>query len=110
MAFEVKSEREVTQAEAKRILEKKKNLDELQRRTLDYASKFSRLDAETTEKLVDEISRKFDLERGVVVQIVNCMPTSQEEIRIFLGRERILPSSTLEGIKQLLDRYRKAGK
>ncbi|HIC95086.1 TPA: hypothetical protein EYP12_00485 [Candidatus Bipolaricaulota bacterium] len=107
MAFEIKREKEITIVEAKRILESKRELNELQRRTLDYASKFSKLDPEAAEELARRMAEKFELERGVVVQIVNCMPESMEEIRTFLGRERILPTATVRGILELLNEYRK---
>lgn len=105
MAFEVKKEKKITISEARKILKKRGDLNELQRRTLDYASKFSSLDAKVAEKLTKDLVDKFGLDRGVAVQIINCMPGSVEEIRTFLGRETILPSATVKEILDLLSKH-----
>jgi len=56
-----------TTAEAKRILERVKDdeLGEFQRRTLDYASKFSKVSPTKVEKLVKELTEKYQLEERV---------------------------------------------
>jgi DNA-directed RNA polymerase subunit F len=41
------------------------------------------------------------------VQIVNCMPKSVEELRVFLaGGRKIIETSKLEAIVRLLDEHR----
>ncbi len=86
------------------------NLDQFQRRTLDYASKFSKLSAESAEKLLAELKEKAELDEEEAVQIVNCMPKSIEELRVFLaGGRRIVETSKLELILNLLDKYRESG-
>jgi len=103
-------EQVLTVAQVKRILESlgEENLDQLQRRSLDYASKFSRVDPEKAEKLVKELMEKFELEEEEAVQLVNCMPESIEEIRVFLaGGRKIVETSRLQGILSLIDGYRK---
>jgi len=100
----------ITVPEVKKVLESlgEEELDQFQRRSLDYASKFSKLDAETAEKLVKELMEKFELETEEAVQIVNCMPKSIEELRVFLaGGRKIIETSKLEAILSLLDGYRK---
>jgi len=83
------------------------NLDQFQRRTLDYASKFSKLSPEAAEKLLDELMKEAGLDEETAVQIVNCMPKSIEELRVFLaGGRRIVETSKLEMILSLLDKYR----
>ncbi|MFQ6053368.1 MAG: hypothetical protein ACE5OO_03960, partial [Candidatus Bathyarchaeia archaeon] len=82
--------KEVTVAEAKRLLEARtEDLDPLQRRVLDYTIRFSRLQAEDAERLVEELVEGDRLDRALAVQIVNSMPASVEELRTFLGRQRI---------------------
>lgn len=84
------------------------NLDQFQRRSLDYASKFSKIEAAKAEELVDNLTGQFGLEESEAVQVVNCMPESIEEIRVFLaGGRKIVETSKLEGILALLDKYRK---
>jgi DNA-directed RNA polymerase subunit F len=102
-------ERVVTIPEVKKILDSigEENLDQFQRRSLDYAVKFSKIDSKVGQKLVKRLIDEFELEEEAAVQIVNCMPESIEEIRTFLGGGRkILETSKLEGILTLLTEYR----
>lgn len=103
-------ERAVTIPEVKKILESigEEQLDQFQRRSLDYASKFSKVNPSTAEKLVTELREKFKLEEEETVQLVNCMPESVQEIRVFLaGGRRIVETSKLESILAFLDGHRK---
>jgi DNA-directed RNA polymerase subunit F len=96
-------------AEAKKTLEKAKEeeLGEFQRRTLDYASKFSRIPAAKAEKLVKELSEKFQLERKDAIQIVNTMPRYAEELRTILTvKGKIVGATELENILKLVNGYR----
>lgn len=84
------------------------NLDQFQRRTLDYVSKFAKVKAEAAEKLVGKLVNEFDLDEDEAVQVVNCMPKSVEELRVFLvGGRKIVESSKLEAIVSLLNENRK---
>lgn len=96
-------------AEAKRTLEraKEEELGEFQRRTLDYASKFSRIPPPKAEKLVKELGEKFQLERKDAIQIVNTMPRYTEELRTILTiKGKIVGASELESILKLVNSYR----
>jgi len=96
-------------AEAKKTLEKAKEeeLGEFQRRTLDYASKFSRIPPAKAEKLVKELSEKFQLERKDAIQIVNVMPRYVEELRTILTvKGKIVGATELENILKLVNGYR----
>ena len=104
------TEKNLTLPQAKELLESlgEENLDQFQRRTFDYVSKFSKLDAKVAEKLVKKLVDEFSLEGEEAVQIVNCMPRSIEELRIFLaGGRRIIETSKLEAIVNLMDEHRK---
>jgi len=83
-------------------------LDPFQRRTLDYAVKFSKINADKAEGLIADLIRSYSLEREIAVQLVNCMPSSVEELRAFFlaGKRKILASSQLEQILKLIDGYR----
>jgi len=99
--------REITAAEAKELLEERgEDLDPLQRRVLDYVTRFSRLPAEDAKRLVDELAEGDLLDTGVAVQIVNSMPSSPEEIRTFLGRQRIISEGTINAILGKIEKYR----
>ena len=101
--------RPATTVEAKKILERAKEdeLGEFQRRTLDYASKFSRVSPTRAEKLVKELSEKYQLDRKDAIQIVNTMPHYLEELRSILAvKGRIVSSQQLEDILKLVNNYR----
>lgn len=98
-----------TTTEAKRTLEKVKEdeLGEFQRRTLDYASKFSRITPAKAEKLVRELTEKHQLERKESIQIANSMPRYIEELRTILAvKGRIISGTQLEDILKLVNTFR----
>jgi DNA-directed RNA polymerase subunit F len=84
------NEKRLTLPQVKRVLEKigEENLDQFQRRTLDYVNKFSKIDAKTSEKLVKKLIKEFGLEEAEAVQVVNCMPETVDELRVFLASGR----------------------
>ena len=99
----------ITISQVKALLESlgEENLDQFQRRTLDYAMKFSKIDTESAEKLLNELKEEAKLETEEAVQIVSCMPNSIEELRVFLASgRRIIETSRLESILDLLNKYR----
>ncbi len=103
----VVEKREITVAEARKLLEAgPEELDPLQRRVLDYTTKFSKLPPEESEKLVEELAGEGDMDRATAVQIANCMPTSSAEVRTFLGRQRIIAEETMNRILGIIKKYR----
>lgn len=103
-------ERMLTIPDVKKVLELigEDKLDQFQRRSLDYASKFAKVDEEKAELIVDTLKDKFGLDEEEAIQIVNCMPASVEELRVFLGGGRkIIETSKLQEILSFLDEYRK---
>jgi DNA-directed RNA polymerase subunit F len=83
-------------------------LDQFQRRTLDYTTKFSKTTPEDAETLVQKLIKEFELELNEAVEIANCMPESVEETRVFLGGgKKIIETSKIEAILSLLNEYRK---
>lgn len=100
--------RNLTLPQAKKLLESigEENLDHLQRRTFDYTSKFSKVDAEVAEKLVEKLVKEFGLDEEEAVQIVNCMPKTVDELRVFLASGRkIVDVSVLKTIVNLLGEH-----
>jgi DNA-directed RNA polymerase subunit F len=83
------------------------NLDQFQRRTFDYVSKFSRVDEAAVEGLLERLVKEFGLEEDEAVQVVNCAPESVEELRVFLaGGRKIIETAKLEAIVSLLNESR----
>jgi DNA-directed RNA polymerase subunit F len=110
MARKPMREHSLTLPEVKKLLESigEENLDQFQRRSLDYASKFSKVEPDKVETLVKALVEKFGFEGDEAIQLVNSMPESIEEIRVFLaGGRKIVESSKLQEILNLLDEYRK---
>lgn len=74
---------------------------------MDYASKFSKIPPAKAEKLVKELSEKFQLDRKDAIQIVNTMPRYVEELRTILTiKGRIIGATQLEDILKLVNNYR----
>ncbi|MEM2321153.1 MAG: RNA polymerase Rpb4 family protein [Candidatus Bathyarchaeia archaeon] len=99
----------LTIPEVKAILETlgEENIDQFQRRTLDYAAKISYLDPEGARKLFEELRAEGILEEEEIVQVINIMPKTVEELRAILaGRRKVIETSTLEKILSVLDKYR----
>lgn len=100
----------ITIPEAKAILESlgEENLDQFQRRSLDYVTKMSYIDPESARKLLEELKADGTLEEDEAIQVVNIMPKSIEELRVFLaGGRKIVETVKLEKILSILDKYRK---
>ncbi len=98
----------ITVAEAKKSLEENlEDLDPLQRRVHDYTVRFSKLDADQGEKMVDELV-EAGVERPLAVQIVNALPESIGEVRTFLGRRRIISEDLMTTILGIIEKYRSA--
>ena len=103
-------ERPITIPQVKETLEAvgEERLDQFQRRSLDYAAKFSKVDPSMAETLVNKLVDQFELEEEEAVQIINCMPESIQEIRVFLASgRRIMETSKLERMLAFLDDNRK---
>ena len=98
--------RPITIPEAKKLLEEGgEEMGPLQRRVLDYTTRFSKLNFEEAVRLVEELVGEVGLERETAVQIANCLPRSQEEIRTILGRQKIISEEDLTRILEIIKRH-----
>jgi DNA-directed RNA polymerase subunit F len=105
------SEKRLALPQVKEVLDAigEENLDQFQRRTLDYVNKFSKLDAKAAEKLLEKLTKEFDLDEAEAVQVVNCMPETVDELRVFLaGGRKIIETAKLDAIISLLNDSRAA--
>jgi len=110
MSKETATERKLTLPNVKKTLDSigEENLDQLQRRTLDYVAKFAKVDADAADKIVERLVNEFGLDENEAIQVVNCMPRTVDELRVFLaGGRKIIDVSTLKAIISLLDEHRK---
>jgi DNA-directed RNA polymerase subunit F len=95
----------LTLSEAHQILEKidLEKADQIQKRTLDYTSKFSKTTPEASRKLKKQLETECGLSESEATEVVNIGPKSIEELRTFTaGWRKLLPTETLEKILKIL--------
>lgn len=103
------SENRLTIPQVKKVLEAigEENLDQFQRRTLDYVNKFSKVDPEKAEELLQTLVKEYEIDEAEAVQIINCMPETVDELRVFLaGGRKIIETAKLQSIVALLNENR----
>lgn len=102
---ELREKKLLTLSEAHQILEKidVEKADQIQKRTLDYSSKFAKVSAESAKKLRKQLESECGLSSEEAVEVVNIMPKSIEELRTFTaGWRKLLPTETLEKMLKIL--------
>ncbi|KON34450.1 MAG: hypothetical protein AC479_00995 [miscellaneous Crenarchaeota group-6 archaeon AD8-1] len=102
-------EKNLTLPQVKKLLNSigEENLDQFQRRTLDYVNKFTKIKLADSKKLRKKLVKDFDLEPSEAVQVINCMPQNIDELRVFLsGGRKIIEIAKLESIIALLNENR----
>jgi DNA-directed RNA polymerase subunit F len=105
MMAEKTSKKLLTIAEAHQILQKIDiaKADQIQKRTLDYTSKFAKTTPESAKRLRKELEIECGLSEEEAVEVVNVMPKSIEELRTFTsGWRKLLPTETLDKILKIL--------
>lgn len=100
--------KDITVPEARSMMEKASDeLGEFQRRTLDYLTKFAKPPPNKARKAVESLMEKLDLDRKEAIQIINCMPTSIEEVRSILAvKGKVILTEELQKILKEVDRFR----
>ncbi|MFY9301262.1 MAG: RNA polymerase Rpb4 [Candidatus Nitrosotenuis sp.] len=102
---QVKKSQPISLAEVKEILEKEdaEKMDQIQRWTYDYVTKFAKVDSKTAKKMKQELKKECGLTDEEAVEIINIMPTSLAELRAFtFGWKKLILAETLEKILQIL--------
>jgi DNA-directed RNA polymerase subunit F len=102
---EPREKRLLTLSEAHQILEKidVEKADQIQKRTLDYTSKFAKISPESAKKLRKQLKDDTGLSDEEAVEVINIMPKSIEELRTFTaGWRKLLPTETLEKMLKIL--------
>ncbi len=103
------SETPLTLPQVKKLLESigEENLDQFQRRTLDYVKKFSKVEPEKAEELLQVLIKEYEIDEAEAIQILNCMPETVDELRVFLaGGRKIIETSKLKAIVEFLNENR----
>ncbi len=105
---EIKSKQAVSISEVKEILEKQdlETLDQIQRWTYDYVTKFTKLDAKSAKKMKQELVKDCGITEEEAVEIVNIRPTTLAELRSFtFGWKKLILAETLEKMLKIITEY-----
>jgi DNA-directed RNA polymerase subunit F len=95
----------ITLPEVKEILDKAKpeNMDQIQRWTHDYVTKFAKIDGRKAKKIREKLVQECSLTETEAAEIVNIMPTGIEELRAFtFGWKKLILTDTLEKMLKII--------
>jgi len=98
---EVVKKRMISLPEVKEILSEgnPESLDQIQRWTFDYVSKFAKIEPKVAKKMKKELTSQCGLTEEEAVEIINILPKSLPELRSFtFGWKKLILSETLEKI------------
>ena len=103
---EVVKKQMISLPEVKEILSKgdPESMDQIQRWTYDYVSKFSKIEPKAAKKMKQQLIKECNLTEDEAVEIVNILPRSLPELRSFtFGWKKLILSETLERILKIID-------
>ena len=96
----------VSLPEVREILSKTdiESMDQIQRWTHDYVSKFSKIEPKVAKKMKHDLINQCGLTEDEAVEIINILPKSLPELRTFtFGWKKLILSETLEKILKIID-------
>lgn len=102
---DIKSSEPITISEVREIFSKMDvdQMDQIQRWTFDYTSKFSSVEPKQARKMKRSLMDECNLTEEEAVELVNIMPTSIAEIRSFtFGWKKLILAETLSKIHRIL--------
>lgn len=102
---EIKKKQAISLAEVKEILGKVdvEEMDQIQRWTYDYVSKFTTTDSKEAKEMKKELVKECELTEDEAVEIVNIRPTSLAELRSFtFGWKKLILAETLEKMLKII--------
>jgi len=102
---EVKKKQPISISEVKEILGKEdpEAMDQIQRWTFDYVSKFVTLDPKTAKTMRERLIKECELTTEEAAEIVNIKPTTLAELRSFtFGWKKLILAETLEKILKII--------
>ncbi len=105
---EVKRKQAVSVSEVKEILEKEdpETMDQIQRWTFDYVTKFTKIDAKEAQKLKQALVKECNITEEEAVEIVNIRPSTLAELRSFtFGWKKLILAETLEKMLKLIKEH-----
>ena len=103
---EVVKKRMISLPEVKEVLSgsNPESLDQIQRWTHDYVSKFAKIEPKAAKKMKQDLTSQCGLTEEETVEIINILPKSLPELRSFtFGWKKLILSETLEKILKIID-------
>ena len=103
---EIVKKKMISLPEVKEILSKgdPEAMDQIQRWTQDYVSKFSKIEPKAAKKMKQDLIKQCGLTEEEAVEIVNIQPKSLPELRSFtFGWKKLILSETLEKILKIIN-------
>tara|TARA_B100002003_G_C13940395_1_gene456369 strand:- start:109 stop:438 length:330 start_codon:yes stop_codon:yes gene_type:complete len=95
----------VSISEARDILSKldPEQADQIQKRTIDYASKFSKASEDKTIEARQRLMAECELTEAEAIESINVLPKTIAELRVFTsGWKKLLPTDKMEKILGIL--------
>ena len=102
---EVKKKQPISIPEVKEIMEKvdPESMDQIQRWTYDYVTKFASIDSKAAKKLKQQLVKECNITDEEAVEIVNNLPTTEAEIRAFtFDWKKLILAETLEKMLKII--------
>ena len=102
---EIKKKQPISIPEVKEIMEKidPESMDQIQRWTYDYVTKFTKTDAKNAKKLKQQLVKECGITDEEAVEIVNNLPTTEAELRAFtFGWKKLILAETLEKMLKII--------
>ncbi|HET6457946.1 MAG TPA: RNA polymerase Rpb4 [Nitrosopumilaceae archaeon] len=102
---EIKKKQPISVSEVKEIMEKSdpESMDQIQRWTFDYVSKFAKIDGKAAKKLKQQLVKECGITEEEAVEIVNNLPSTEAELRAFtFGWKKLILAETLEKMLKII--------
>jgi len=102
---EIKKKQPISVSEVKEIMEKSdpESMDQIQRWTFDYVSKFAKIDGKAAKKLKQQLVKECGITEEESVEIVNNLPSTEAELRAFtFGWKKLILAETLEKMLKII--------
>jgi len=102
---EIKKKQPISLSEVKEILGKEdpETMDQIQRWTYDYTSKFVKQEPKDAKKMRQQLVKECELTEEEAVEIVNIRPSTLAELRSFtFGWKKLILAETLEKMLKII--------
>ena len=102
---EVKKKQPISIPEVKEIMGKidPESMDQIQRWTYDYVTKFTKTDPKDAKKLKQQLVKECGITEEEAVEIVNNLPTTEAELRAFtFGWKKLILAETLDKMLKII--------